>query len=100
MLLDHHALETIHRYCSHHRQLLKESATAGCISCGASFKPAEIREWVAERSDGMEETAKCPRCGIDAVLPSAAPVALDERTLAALQTFWFGGKRKTRPTDG
>jgi DNA-directed RNA polymerase subunit RPC12/RpoP len=95
MLLNSADLASIHRYCSHHRPLLERSAHAGCISCGATFAPAEIREWVrGEESSAArdaDETAKCPRCGVDAVLPSAAPVALDARTLAALQAYWFKG---------
>ncbi len=95
MLLNSADLASIHRYCSHHRPLLERSSHAGCISCGASFAPAEIREWVrddagAPGSDAAE-TAKCPRCGVDAVLPSAAPVSLDARTFRALQAYWFKG---------
>lgn len=87
MLLRQTDLDAIHRYCTHHRPLLERSASAGCISCGASFAPAEIKDWVDS------DTAKCPRCGVDSVLPSAAPVMLDERMLHAMRTYWFTGTR-------
>lgn len=97
MLLRSTDLEAIHRYCSCHRPLVERSSHAGCLSCGATFAPSEIREWINE-SDGHRghvrgETAKCPRCGTDAVFPSAVPIMLDARMLAALQSYWFGGKR-------
>jgi len=97
MLLTSADLEHIHRYTNHHRPLVEQSTEAGCIHCGAHFGTDEIREWIAERNPDTgrisAETAKCPRCGVDSVLPSAAPVTLDAHSLAALQAFWFSGKR-------
>lgn len=39
-----------------------------------------------DTADGI--TALCPRCGIDAVLPSAA-VALGKQMLAEMNAHWF-----------
>ena len=87
-------LESIHKYSSHHRELLAHSDRAGCFYCGAIFNPTEIMDWVDEQQvetgsteDGV--TALCPRCGIDAVLPAAAPIALDEDVLSAMHRHWF-----------
>ncbi len=95
MLLNSADLASIHRYCSHHRPLLEQSSQAGCMHCGATFEPSEIREWVCDGvgSEPSEEgeTARCPRCGVESVLPSAAPVTLDPRLLSALQSYWFRG---------
>jgi hypothetical protein len=93
MLLNSADLASIHRYCSHHRPLLEESAQAGCFSCGATFAPSEITEWVGDEEAGRDaaDTARCPHCGIEAVLPSAAPVMLDARMLSALRQYWFSG---------
>ena len=93
MLLTSADLEAIQRHCKRHRPLVEQSARAGCLHCGASFPTSEIRDWIEERgaAGGQEggETAKCPRCGMESVLPSAAPVMLSEQMLAALRTFWF-----------
>ena len=86
-------LETFHKYSSHHRDLLVKSDRAGCFHCGAVFSPSEISEWI----DGDEHsgrggegvTALCPKCGIDAVLPSASPVPLTGEVLAAMERHWF-----------
>lgn len=97
MLVNAAELNSIHRFCSGHRELLQRSTHAGCVSCGATFSPTEIREWIVE-GDGSPggargETAKCPKCGTAAVLPSAAPVALSPAMLDTLQRYWFGGRR-------
>jgi hypothetical protein len=44
-------------------------------------------------ADGV--TALCPRCGIDAVLPSAVPVALTAELLAAMHAHWFCRRWRT-----
>lgn len=97
MLLNHSSLEAIHRYCTSNRTLLEQSTSAGCVCCGATFAPGEIREWIPSYEAGTGkrtgETAACPRCGIDSVLPSAAPVTLSPHLLAAMQSYWFGSRR-------
>jgi hypothetical protein len=87
-------LESIHRYSDHHRELLARSERAGCFYCGAMFDPTEIMDWVDGRqvetgntADGV--TALCPRCGIDAVLPSAAPISLNDEVLGEMHHYWF-----------
>ena len=87
-------LESVHRYSSHHRELLARSERAGCFYCRTFFAPAEIRRWIPERDPTTGElvegrTALCPRCGIDAVLPSAAPIRLDAELLADMHRHWF-----------
>jgi hypothetical protein len=87
-------LESIHKYSNHHRELLARSDRAGCFYCEAMFAPSEIVDWVdgpqletGSTDDGV--TALCPRCGIDAVLPSAAPISLTAEVLAAMHYHWF-----------
>ena len=87
-------LESIHRYSDHHRELMEQSRQAGCFYCGALFAPSEIKDWIdgpqvvtGETTDGV--TALCPRCGIDAVLPSAAPIQLGPDLLAQMRGYWF-----------
>lgn len=102
MLLNQSSLEAIHHFCTANRPLLEQSSSAGCLCCGATFTPNEILEWVPEvdaaTQQPLGETAACPRCGIDSVLPSAAPVSLNPQMLAAMQSFWFGS-RHSSPTS-
>lgn len=60
-------LEATHRASFANREAVLASERAGCFSCLASFAIAQIDEWADERCGG--QTALCPRCGIDAVLP-------------------------------
>ncbi len=88
MLLTQSSLESIHRFSHRHRALVEQSKSAGCINCGASFTPADVKIWIDD-----DQTACCPKCGVDAVLPSAAPIFIDPHLLAALQQYLFSGRR-------
>jgi hypothetical protein len=46
------------------------AAICGCYYCLATFPSGDIHEW---RDDS--QTAVCPRCGIDSVLPDEIDVA-------------------------
>jgi hypothetical protein len=92
-------LESIHRFCDQHRNLLEQSERAGCFYCRRFFDPREIKDWIdgarlesGDLADGV--TALCPRCGIDAVLPSAAPIKLDADLLAEMHRYWFASRRE------
>ena len=87
-------LESIHRYSSNNRSLLAKSKLAGCFYCGVIYDANSIQDWVdgkqiesGELDDGV--TALCARCGIDSVLPDAAPISLDEKLLAEMHEHWF-----------
>jgi hypothetical protein len=93
-------LEGIHNHSSRHRGRIERSALCGCFYCLAQFTPGEIMDWV-DVPDGAEdeagETALCPRCGIDAVLPDSVPGApLSPELLSAMQRHWFQGTTRIR----
>ena len=87
-------LERAHVFSSRNRDLVAASDRAGCFYCGATFAAGDIVDWVDGRqpetgdtADGI--TALCPRCGIDAVLPSAAAIPLSSELLASMHNYWF-----------
>jgi hypothetical protein len=87
-------LESIHRYSSLHRTLVERSSRCGCFYCEALFAPGEIADWIdwpgGHEDQGPGQTALCPRCGIDAVLPDAAPaVSFTPELLAEMRRHWF-----------
>jgi hypothetical protein len=58
------------------------------------FDPREVMDWIDGRqvetgSSDDGATALCPRCGIDSVLPSAAPIQLTKELLAEMRVHWF-----------
>jgi hypothetical protein len=67
------------------REGLSQSSLAACYYCQSVFPVSDISEF----TDG-DETGLCPRCGIDAVLPSNAGYSFSEASLRALNEFWFG----------
>jgi hypothetical protein len=91
-------LDSIWRFCTRHRDLLARSDKAGCFHCGAIFAPADIVQWIDEppaansgKVTDAGVTALCPRCGIDAVLPSAV-VELSPELLTQMAHHYFGGQ--------
>jgi len=62
------------------RASIAVARACGCFYCLAVFSPADITAWV-----GHEQTALCPHCGIDSVLPDVT----DEPSLRALHRLRF-----------
>ena len=52
------------------REAVMAAKFCGCYHCLFVFESSEITEWWDSDVCGMEQTAVCPKCGIDAVLPS------------------------------
>ena len=49
---------------SFNRKSLQEDLICGCFYCLEIFNPKELEEWEGKK----EDTAICPRCGIDSVI--------------------------------
>lgn len=79
------ALELAHKSSTHNRQQIAQSDVCGCFYCLAVFGPSEIKEWVDN-----DDTALCPRCGIDSVLGSASGFSINEEFLRRMREYWFG----------
>ena len=59
-------LESLHKKSSNHRKELESSPFAGCFFCKQIYILDEypVKEWIDN-----SQTAICPKCGIDSVLP-------------------------------
>lgn len=75
-------LEELHKLSVNHKEALNEAGEIGCYYCCNFFKADAVTEWC---DDG--ETALCPNCGIDAVLPKKSDLTLD--ILKAMYVYWF-----------
>jgi hypothetical protein len=83
-----------HRLSSHNREVLAKVPRAGCFHCGAIFTPNEITDWIDARqvetgSTADGDTALCPRCGIDSVIPEVSGVVLSRQLLSEMKAYWF-----------
>lgn len=73
-----------HTHSSKHRdEVFRSTLCSGFYFC-RTFPPTDIREWI----DG-NQTARCPRCGIDSVIPEASGFPVTAEFLAEMNTHWF-----------
>jgi len=82
-------LESAHRFCAGHRNLVVMSEICGCFYCLSVFRPISIHDWIDGKEWEPKATALCPRCGIDSVLPSAAGILITEQFLNTMHDHWF-----------
>ena len=73
-----------HSRSSNNRPILQKSRRCGCIYCLSIYYPDEINDWI---DSGY--TARCPRCGIDAVLPDSEDYPITEEFLKDMKRVWF-----------
>ena len=78
-------LESLHRQSSRHRSRVESAQRCACFYCKRFFTAAEITEWV----DSNEDTALCPLCGIDSVVPEIAGEQISQEILDAMYSYWF-----------
>ena len=86
----------LHAFSCHHADLLKEYALLGCFHCQGVFSLADVEE-LTDRG----QTALCPLCGIDAVIPlvqhttpselkaDGGPMSRIFKLLQAMHSKWF-----------
>ena len=78
-------LKQDHVASSQHRSRVDASAMCGCFYCRSTFAPSEIEEWIDD-----DQTAMCPKCGIDSVIGDASGLPVgDKDFLTAMNRHWF-----------
>lgn len=113
-------VDGLHRLSSFHRRAIMQATRIGCFCCTEFSKPSQIKEWIDVRKvrKGREklrgpitlkklmklpeisqgQTAMCPRCGIDSVLPDRTfGFRLTNALLVAMERRWFGRARDKGP---
>lgn len=63
---------------------LKICAQAGCYQCNKIYPVTEIKDFTDQG-----ETAVCPYCQIDAVIPDSCGITLTTENLIAIKKHWF-----------
>ncbi len=90
--------ELLHKQSSRHRSAIEQSRIVGCFYCEEFFPPAEITTWLNEpvvKGQKRGQTAVCPRCGIDAVLPEWNGVLpMGAGMLRMMRRVWFGEREQ------
>lgn len=75
-------------YSIRNRDGLVEGTKAACYHCMQVFSAKEVTDFT-----DAGETALCPYCGIDSVLPEHAGFAFTPENLESLRAFWFGSNQ-------
>lgn len=76
-----------HKLCTNHKIAVNKSELCGCFYCVKTFKPQEIKEWIDK-----EQTALCPFCHIDSVLPENQGYEINHSFLKEMNDYWFNIK--------
>ena len=77
-------LKDMHSFAYHNRYNItmpRQNKKCGCFHCLATFPASEVTEWI-----DMTETAICPKCGVDSVLPGGR---WTPKVLKEMQQYWF-----------
>ena len=82
--------EKIRRHTKHNRQEIMASETCGCISCLATFPPADIIQWTDEvdrdhPEKEVDRTAICPHCGDAMIIGDRSGHEISRTFLEALR---------------
>lgn len=62
----------------------------GCFYCNTIFDAEEICTWLV---DGDGETAECPYCHIDSVIPETEEIKVTYELLAEMNRYAFKGDK-------
>lgn len=77
-------LKNAHKYSSYHKEQLSNAKHCGCFYCTRIFDPKEIVDWC---DNG--QTAVCPYCGIDSILPENDAFPISKEFLMQMRKHWF-----------
>lgn len=77
-------LKHLHTYSSHNRKWVDTSMVCHCFSCKRQVPREDVVRFI---DDG--QTALCPICGVDALLPDGIDEPLDEVILSEMHEYWF-----------
>lgn len=72
------------RHAHGHRAELEASASCGCFYCMKLFEFSAIAKW----TDG-NQTARCPKCSMDAVLGDASGYPITDKFLRRMHRQWY-----------
>lgn len=78
---NHEEFQKAHELCRNNKDVLNKTDKCGCFYCLRQFAPSEIKEYIRKG----EETALCPYCNIDAVLPGE----YSKEFLEEMYEYWF-----------
>lgn len=80
---------TAQRHAVRNREEIERSHLCGCFHCAAIFRPGSILAWRRDGPGPRPDTARCPQCGIDAVIGAASGLPIKPDFLRRMQRHWY-----------
>ena len=77
-------LKKLHCYSTHNKKWVDTADQCYCFYCKRRINAADITEYA---DDG--QTALCPKCGVDSLLPDSIEEAVDAITVSLMHEYWF-----------
>ena len=82
--LDKMKLEKLHSYASNNKKMIEESEYCYCFHCMKKMNSNEITNYLEN-----ENTALCPYCSIDSIIPDNIDEKIDDKLLYLMNKYWF-----------
>lgn len=82
--MDKEKIKLAIKFATSNKDALGKSKYAACYYCQQVFLANEVVEFLE-----VENTALCPKCGIDSVLPDTSGYEFTKENLLELHKFWF-----------
>lgn len=76
-------LNRLHAYSAHNKSLVINSKECYCFYCKEKFDSLNVEKYI---DNG--QTALCPKCGVDSVLPDSIE-GIDEKVVNEMHKYWF-----------
>lgn len=66
------------------KQFVETSQTCGCYHCLKVIQTKDIEFWTDD-----DETALCPKCTLDTLIPESTGIPIDQESLVAIKNHWL-----------
>lgn len=93
------------RYTTNNYAQIEASALCGCCSCVQVYPAEEVAAWTGLEMTNLDDpkaianqTALCPRCGMEAVLGDKAGFPINAQFLGRMNEAWFQRTLIRKPT--
>lgn len=90
-MADYTMLSEAHKHSFCNAQEIQDSSLAGCFYCLEIIKSEDIDSEQFINEDDGQQTAWCPKCGIDALLGDASGLPIKTEFLSAMRDKFFDG---------
>lgn len=77
-------VKRLHAYSSNNKDLIEKSEYCYCFFCKKKIESNQIVRYLEN-----EDTALCPYCGVDSIIPDCVDVVIDDKTIDNMYNYWF-----------